>query len=152
MSYLKNLNLSAQTRAESITSPKERRREKLITALQHQIKAAEAAKDGLFHSYPVMRTVTHAETGMKERKEVMLKVRPWWWSEMDGDVFLIVKYGHKKLELADGKSSVKVGKIDALIPTLELLIEAVKVGELDRQIETVATRPGKQPKAKSAKA
>lgn len=151
MSYLKNLNLSNQTRSGSITSPTERRREKLINALQLQVKAAELSLDGLFHSYPVTRMIKNAETGIKEKKEVMQKVRPWWWGELDGQVFLTVKYGNKRLQLADGKSSIKVGKVDALIPTLELLIEATRAGELDAQIEAVAVRPAAKPITKGGK-
>lgn len=142
MSILKNLKLSTETRAKAIASPEVRRREKLLTNIEHQIKAAEASLKGELYTYPAMRNMKHVETGERVRREVQVTVRPWWWKDMADTHFLIIKYGHKKLELQAGKPSIEVGAADNLIPTLQRLAEAVKTGELDEHIAVLATRPG----------
>lgn len=70
---------------------------------------------GELYTYPAMRNMKHAETGVRERREVQVTVRNWWWRDMAGTHFLIVKYGHKKLELQEGKPSIEVGAADQLI-------------------------------------
>ena len=46
-----------------------------------------------------------------------------------------VKYGTKVIELAKGKSTIEVGKIEKLPSTIEILKKVVLEGELDKQIE-----------------
>lgn len=53
------------------------------------------------------------------------------------------------LELAQGKSAIVVGSEDNLIPTINMLIEAVAGGELDVAIDAVQTF-GHAPKKKAA--
>jgi len=70
-----------------------------------------------------MGNMKNAEKGVRERREVQVTVRPWWWKDMAGTHFLIVKYGHKKLEMQAGKPSIEVGAADKLIPTYHLLAQ-----------------------------
>jgi hypothetical protein len=44
------------------------------------------------------------------------------------------------IELAKGKSSIEIGGMDQLVPTLELIKQAVEAGELDAQIEVAANK------------
>ena len=44
------------------------------------------------------------------------------------------------LELAKGKSSIEIGSTDQLLPTLELIKQAVEAVELDTQIDTAALK------------
>lgn len=151
MSILKSLKLSTETRAKAIASPEVRRREKLLVNIEHQIKAAEASLKGELYTYPAMRNMKNAETGVRERREVQVTVRNWWWKDMAGTYFLIVKYGHKKLELQKDRPSIEVGAADKLVPTLNSIADAVKAGELDDHIAVLATRPGqKVPSSKTA--
>jgi hypothetical protein len=49
-----------------------------------------------------------------------------------------VRYGSQTLELARGKYSVDVADLNTLVPTIDLVIEAVRAGELDTQIAAAA--------------
>ncbi len=138
MSILKKLKLSDQTQAKSIAAPEVRRRAKLLTNIERQIKAAEATVKGELYTFKDFRYVTNKETGERERMSVAVKVRQWWWKDIAGVYFLCIKYGNKKLEFSKGKFAIEVGKQENLIPTLNQIAEAVKTGELDEAIASVA--------------
>ena len=65
-------------------------------------------------------------------------VRPWWFNAENGSICFSIKYGAKIVELAKGKPSIQVESGLDLISTLELVKEAIEVGELDSQIEQVS--------------
>ena len=44
---------------------------------------------------------------------------------------LDVRYGNRRLELEPGKPTIEVGSADNLLSTLQVVKEAVAVGELD---------------------
>ena len=138
MSILKTLKLSDQTKTKSIAAPEVRRRAKLLTHIERQIKAAEAAIKGEYYAFTAFRYVTDPQTGERTRKGVSVKVRRWWWKDIAGKYFLCIKYGSKKLEFAKGKFAIEVGEQKNLIPIFEQMAEAVKAGELDDIIAGVA--------------
>ncbi len=45
-------------------------------------------------------------------------------------------YGNKRLTIKPKKTAIKVGDASNLVPTLELLKEAVEAGELDKVLMT----------------
>ena len=45
---------------------------------------------------------------------------------------LEVRYGNRRLELKPKKSTIEVGEVKNLMPTLETLRDAVNAGELDK--------------------
>lgn len=51
-----------------------------------------------------------------------------------------VRYGARVINQAKGKSSIEIGSTDQLLPTLELIKQAVEAGELDAQIEAAANK------------
>jgi hypothetical protein len=55
-----------------------------------------------------------------------------------GHCHVSIFYGSKVVELAKGKNSVELADQAELIPTLELLKQAVEAGELDAAIEAVS--------------
>ncbi|MCH7865400.1 MAG: hypothetical protein IIC56_09350 [Proteobacteria bacterium] len=65
--------------------------------------------------------------------------RAWFWEE-DGVVYLMPKIGVRPLEIEKGKSTIKVGAPKELVPTLNMLIAATEVGELDKQIAEANSR------------
>lgn len=138
MSVLAKLKLTDATRSTTLVSPTERKREKLLTNIEHQIKAAEAEHKGELYSYPAMRWVTNSETQERTRKNIQVTVRPWWWKDMQGTCFTSIKYGNKKLELSKGKYAIEVGEHEKLVPTLRQIANAVKAGELDDIISGAA--------------
>lgn len=138
MSILNSLTLSTETRAKTITDPIARKREKLIINLERQIKAVEAEDKGEISTFLAVRTVIHPETKERTRRDVSVKTRPWYFRDLNGAFYIVMKYGNKRLELAKGKQSIIVGERKKLIPTFEKLIEAVKAGELDELIKGAA--------------
>lgn len=138
MSILKTLKLSDQTQVKSIAAPEVRRRAKLLTNIERQIKAAEAAIKGELYTFEDFRYVTNKETGERVRTSAAVKVKTWSWKNLAGVYFLCIKYGNKKLEFSKGKFAIEVGKQEDLIPTLNQIAEAVKTGELDDCIASVA--------------
>jgi hypothetical protein len=57
-----------------------------------------------------------------------------------GKITLSVRYGSKLLEFAKGKSGIEVGSVQQLVPTLQVLCDAVSAGELDKEIESAASK------------
>jgi hypothetical protein len=138
MPILAKMKLSDRTRSQMMTSPQEKRRAKLLDAIDLQIKAAEADAEGEMFTYTTSRYVTNEVSGEREKKDVPAKVRPWWWRDVSGTFFLHVKYGNRKLELAKGKTAIEIGATENLVPTLNQLCEAVKAGELDTAAASAA--------------
>lgn len=115
-----------------------KRRYKLSNKLWEQIQLAKS----LFLNQPFdlkkVKTVKNAETGQSETVSVPKTVRPWWFNAENGSICFSIKYGAKIVELAKGKPSIQVESGLDLISTLELVKEAIEVGELDSQIEQVS--------------
>ena len=144
MSILSKFKLSNQTRAKAIASPEVRKREKMLINIDRQIRAAEASINGDIYAYDAFRYVTDVETGVRARRTVSVQVKPWWWKDMAGTYFLIVKYGNRKIQLSKDKNAIEVGAQKNLAPTLALIAEAVRTGELDTYIKNASTFGGKK--------
>jgi hypothetical protein len=67
--------------------------------------------------------------------EMPKRLREWWFKNEQGKVCVAIKYGTRVLELAKGKHSIEVASADDLIKALELVKQAVELGELDQQLE-----------------
>lgn len=50
-----------------------------------------------------------------------------------------VRYGARLIELVKGKSSIEIASKDQLVPTLELIKQAVEAGQLDAQLKLSLT-------------
>ena len=115
-----------------------KRRYKLSNKLWEQIQLAKS----LFLNQPFdlkkVKTVKNAETSQSETVSVPKTVRPWWFNTDNGSICFSIKYGAQIVELAKGKPSIQVESVLDLISTLELVKEAIEVGELDSQIEQVS--------------
>lgn len=138
MSILESLILTNITKQRD-TSPEGNARQKLLDALALQIEAATATMKGEMFVRRVGRWVD--VDGTKERKDVPVRFRPWWFKDEAGTVHLHIRYGNKPLELKPGKSVITVGTIDRLVPVLEQVRQAIAAGELDKAIAgAVASR------------
>src|ERR1700739_853833 len=110
----------------SAADPVVQRRNKLIARLQQQIALANDP------NYKIARQKWVAgENGAKELRDQPKKVTPWWRTDAGGNVVLTVRYGAKPIEFEKGKAAIAVGKKDKLVSTIETVIAAVEVGELD---------------------
>jgi hypothetical protein len=125
MTQLKSLIFAPLPRITS-ADPVAQRRHKLIARLQQQI---ELVKD---QNFTLTRSKWIAdEHGVKQLRELRKKVRPWWRTDVTGNVVLKVLYGTRAIEFQPGKAAIAVGKKEKLIPTIETVIAAVVAGELD---------------------
>jgi hypothetical protein len=51
-----------------------------------------------------------------------------------------VRYGSKPLELAKGKNAIELNQASEIVPTLELIKNAVVAGELDEAIAAASNK------------
>jgi hypothetical protein len=135
---LGNLKLIAAKRPVQM-SPVVQRRTKVAKRISEQIELAKAAQDGSTYSPTKQRKVKDAETGESKTVQVAKRVKSWAWTGENGKLCVSLRYGAKVVELAKGKSTVEVSNANDLVKTLETLKQAVESGELDAQIESVAT-------------
>lgn len=111
------------------------RRNKMATKVWEQIQLAKSQIDGTTFIVKKFRTIKDKETGLRKSVEIPKRIREWWFKNEQGKVCVAVKYGSQVIELAKGKHSIEVGNANELVKTLELVKQAVEVGELDTQIE-----------------
>lgn len=111
------------------------RRNKLATKVWEQIQLAKSQLEGTTFVVKRYRSFTDRETGLRKQIELPKRLREWWFRNDAGKVCVSIKYGTKVLELAKGKHSIEVGNAEELVKALELVKQAVEVGELDAQIE-----------------
>ena len=139
MSYLAKLEFKSVTRAVK-QDPVQQRRQKLVAAIDEQLKAAEAAAKGESYNLP-RKTWAKNEQGEKVLVERMRKVRPWFFQQ-DGGWYVQCKYGNKALALGKG-NAVFVQALADVQGALEALKAAAAAGELDAAMGTAAQRAKK---------
>ncbi len=111
------------------------RRNKMASKVWEQIQLAKSQIDGTTFVVKKYRSFTDRETGLRKQIEMPKRLREWWFRNEAGKVCVAIKYGTKVLELAKGKHSIEVANADELVRALELVKQAVEIGELDAQIE-----------------
>ncbi|MBT8562831.1 hypothetical protein G6717_09660 [Polynucleobacter paneuropaeus] len=119
------------------------RRNKLSDKLWEQIQLAEAKSNGGTYAPLKSKRIKDIEGNIK-LLDVPKRIKPWWFTAQNGKVCLILRYGSKVLEIAQGKSAIELDKPAELIPTLQKIKTAVEAGELDHLINaaTEAVRMG----------
>ncbi|MFK5948964.1 MAG: hypothetical protein QM500_09385 [Methylococcales bacterium] len=139
MAYLSKLSVVKDTSNKKYSNPIDRRRAKLLVRLFEQKEMAQAMISGeSFIKYHNV-WVNDPETGVKVRKHLPRKIRQWYWQQGE-DYFIQVSYGARKLKLNKTMTTIKVGDVSKLVPTIEMLISAVEAGELDKQLEDAYTK------------
>lgn len=116
------------------------RRNKMSRRLWEQIELARAQQAGTEFAPVKFRSYQDKETGLRKQVETTKRVKQWWFTADNGKLTMNVRYGARLIELAKGKSSIEIGGTDQLVPTLELIKQAVEAGELDAQIEVAANK------------
>ena len=113
------------------------RRNKLSDKLWEQMQLAEAKIKGSTYAPLKSKRLKDLQGNIK-LIEVPKRIKPWWFTAQNGKSCLVVRYGSKTLEIAQGKTAIELDKPDELIHTLEMIKTAVEAGELDAQIERAA--------------
>ena len=111
------------------------RRNKLASKVWEQIQLAKSQIEGTKFEVKKYRSYTDKESGLRKQVEVSKRIREWWFRNEQGKVCVAIKYGPRVLELAKGKYSIEVANANDLIKALELVKQAVELGELDQQLE-----------------
>jgi hypothetical protein len=138
MSHLSKLKIVAQQQ-KRLQSKTEHRRAKLLEKLDDQLGMVQALIDG--EVYTRMRRIWRTdENGQRVLVERPKRTRPWYWMSGAGGCYFQVWYGSKVLELKPGMTAVQVGTKEELPDVIRSVMEAVKFGELDIQIEDVAEK------------
>jgi hypothetical protein len=75
------------------------------------------------------------------------RVLPWWRMDADGSYVLFVRFGGKSIEFEKGKNGIAVPSLDKIPLVIDILITAVRNGELDVQLAQATKRPATVPKA-----
>lgn len=132
MTYLSKLNLEKQDKAVE-RNPFERAKSKLLENMHKQLKAAEAMINGQTFLIERLAFVT-GEDGIKSKQLVKRPLKKWYWRDVNGLVRFALRVRNKRLELTAGKTDIVVGDDKDLPVAIKLAMEAVKAGELDKQI------------------
>jgi hypothetical protein len=135
---LAQLKLTAAKKPTHI-SPALQRRHKLLRRIDEQIALATAQQNGRTYAATRLRSYTDADTGLRKTTEVPKTVKAWSFVADSGKLCVHIRYGARVLELAKGKSAIEVANSKDLVPTLELIKQAITNGELDAQLEAAST-------------
>lgn len=138
MSHLSKLKIVAQQQ-KRLQSKTEHRRAKLLEKLDDQLGMVQALIDGEIYSRTrkVWRENDAGERVLVERPK---RMRPWYWMSGAGGCYFQVWYGSKVLELKPGMTAIQVATKEELPDVIRAVMDAVKFGELDIQIEDVAEK------------
>jgi hypothetical protein len=135
---LQSLKVTAAKKAIG-NNPQAHRRMKLARKLWEQIQLAKSQAEGTNFTIARFRSVTDPD-GSRRSVEVPRRVRAWWWTTEANKLALNIRYGARKIEISKGKSAVEIATAADLVPTLELIKQAVEAGELDAQIEAASIK------------
>ena len=110
------------------------------TQLKKIMKKRESLKDQLSEqilmatnrSYSPMKYRWLTETdGHVRRIAVPIKLKKWWREIPTGKLQLCIYVRGKALELEVGKNAIEIDTYSELIPTLQLIQQAVDLGDFD---------------------
>ena len=73
------------------------------------------------------------------------RVLPWWRVNANGSYVFFVRLGSKPIEFEQGKNAIAVPSVDKVPLVIDILITAVRNGELDQQLAQ-AKKPETVPK------
>ena len=138
MGILNKLKIVAQQQ-KRLQSKTEHRRAKLLERLDEQLAMVNALIAGELYTRK-RRVWDENENGQRVLVDKVKRARPWYWMSGAGGCYFSVWYGSKVLELKPGMTAIAVNRRDDLPEAIKTIIEAVRLGELDIQIEDVAER------------
>ena len=139
MNALTTLKFVVAKRA-TVQTPTQQRRNKLSTKLFEQMQLAQAQAEGRVFAPTKFKTVKNAESGERRSIETIKRVKQWWWATADGKLNLSIRYGARVIEVSKGKNAIELSSVDELLPTLEIVKQAVEEGSLDAQIDAVSNK------------
>ena len=125
------------------SNSREIRRQKLCKKLLQQLEMARSIKAGSTYEVVITKRVKDDETGEFKELKHPKKIKPWWWTAVNGKTCLTVRYGAKTLELVNGRNAIETDGLDGVISALEVIQTVAQAGELDQQIESLVNKGSK---------
>lgn len=138
-SFLSTLKLTAARKTRALPTVV-KRRNKLLIKLAEQRMLADAHAHGQHYTPTRFRSFADADTGTRIVKQVPVRIKSWFWTGEKGECLLAINYGSRQIELQKGKTAIDVGDVKNLCAVLDTVIDAVRNGELDLQIESASTK------------
>jgi hypothetical protein len=123
MAALKSLSFTAIPKLSG--NPILARRAKLIERLEEQKALVEN---------PTFTRVSQRwikVDGQRQPVEKRHRVSPWWRPDGSGQLVMSVKFGSRPIEFEKGKAGIAVPNKEKLITVIDMVIAAVRNGELD---------------------
>lgn len=140
MSHLAKLTIKSVLRQDTL-DPVQARRNKLLAAIEEQLKVAESATHGKQHIVTVPRWSKN-DQGERVRIEHQRVTRPWFFAQ-DGGFYVQCKYGARPLALNKDGNAVFVKQLTDIPSVLQAFYAAAASGEFDTAIAGAAKRPAK---------
>lgn len=138
MSHLSKLKIVAQAQ-KRLQSKTEYRRAKLLEKLDDQLAMVQALLVG--ERFTTTRRIWQTnEEGQRVSVDRPKRMRAWYWMSGAGGCYFSAWYGSKVIELKPGMTAIQVNRREDLPEAIRAVMEAVKQGELDIQIEDVAEK------------
>ena len=134
-SLLSSLKVTA--RPEKNTSILSKRKDRLLRRLDEQRQLAQGLADNKPVTIYREKWVKNTE-GVQELERIPRKT-PKWFYQSNGTWFLEIRIGTTKIELEKDCTAIEVGDKNGLVDVIDTIVEAVKAGELDKQIEAAET-------------
>lgn len=127
MSSLSKFTFKTLAKAPQV-DPIQRRRDKIVAAIEQQKQVLAAAIKGETFSIPA-----------KAEGKAAKAVRPWFVAQ-DNGYYVQCRYGARPLLLNATNNAVFVNKLDEIAAVLTAFAAAAKAGELDKAMAAVAER------------
>lgn len=140
MSHLSKLTIKSVSRQDTL-NPVEARRNKLLAAIEEQLKAAEATLLGKQHTVTVSRWSKN-EQGERVQVQHQRVTRAWFFAQ-DGGHYVQCKYGARPLPLSKDGNAVFVKQLIDVPSVLQAFYAAAAAGEFDSAIASAAKRASK---------
>lgn len=140
MSHLQKLMIKRVLRQDTL-DPVQARRNKLLAAIEEQLKVAEAATQGKQHMVTVSRWSKN-DAGERVRTEHQRITRAWFFNQ-DNGFYVQCKYGAKPLALSKDGNAVFVKQLADVPSVLQAFYAAAAAGEFDSAIASAAKRAPK---------
>lgn len=131
MSYLAKLNLKTVQRNIQ-KEPVVARREKLLAAIEEQMRLLAAAQSGTEYTVRVKRWQKGAN-GERLRIDADKRVRSWFFAQ-DGGYYVQCRYGSRILNVNGKSNAAFVDTLQDVGTVLEAFKNAAETGELDKAI------------------
>ena len=108
------------------------RREKLVAAIEEQVRVLSALRAGTEYTVPVQRW-KEGDEGQRVKVTAQKRVRAWFF-EQDGGFYVQCRYGTRILNFNGKSNAVFVDNLEGVQTVLDAFKSAVEAGELDKAI------------------